>query len=259
MQGKWEGFTDEDLKSMCGKNKSKSSAAFVSQHSVENFNQKNMKEAAKIAKQNNSQANQMVCDTNASSKESVADDKSSLDIVEASLVKHEEKEESPNVSTVCLKIKNDVAYEVLRNEAKVKNESLSEFHFRQKMMEEQNRKKKELLAQALAERKKRTHAEANRLHKIQEELQKLDNLLSNDVSILRDQIEAASLEYTVAQKRFDKAEKEYLDAKLVLTGKLEKKELLTAHLCTIIEQNELRKAQKLSELMEKLQIAASDT
>lgn len=60
--------------------------------------------------------------------------------------------------------------------------------------------------------------------------------------------------YTCYRKRYDRAEKEFLDAKLLLYTKLERKELLTHHLCTIIEQNEMRKAQKLSELMEKLQM-----
>ncbi|XP_071443689.1 RAB6-interacting golgin [Hetaerina americana] len=257
MQGKWEGFTDEDLQSMSESDISASSNA--SQRHNGNAQRRNKEERVKVIKPANIQTQSK--DDNAIQPLGEKNDtveRVKPNGVEASIVKSEQKADSPNMSTVCLKIKNDVAYEVLRNEGKIKSEDLTEFHFRQKMMEEQNRKKKELLAQALAERKKRTYEEANRLHKINEELQKLDNLLSNDVSILRDQIEAASLEYTVAQKRFDRAEKEYLDAKLILTGKLERKELLTAHLCTIIEQNELRKAQKLSELMEKLQITASD-
>jgi RAB6-interacting golgin len=48
-------------------------------------------------------------------------------------------------------------------------------------------------------RKKQTSAEASRLQQIQDELQKLDMLLSNDVSILRDQIEVASQEFMEAQ------------------------------------------------------------
>lgn len=103
-------------------------------------------------------------------------------------------------------------------------------------------------------RKKQTTEEVKRLQKIQEELQKLDMSLSNDVGILRNKIEEASLDFMDAQKRYNKAEKEFLEARQNLHGKSEKKELLTKLLCTIIEQNELRKAQKLSELMEKLEI-----
>ena len=58
------------------------------------------------------------------------------------------------------------------------------------------------------------------------------------------------------RKRYDRAEKEFLEAKMLFFTKLERKELLTHHLCTIIEQNEMRKAQKLSELMEKLDLRA---
>ncbi|XP_054275615.1 RAB6-interacting golgin [Macrosteles quadrilineatus] len=133
---------------------------------------------------------------------------------------------------------------------------LEDFEKRQKMIQEQNRRRKECLRKALEDRTKKTHEEARRLGEIEEELKKLDVQLSNDVSILRNQIEVASLDFMEAQKRFDRAEREYLDAKLALFTKRERKELLTGHLCTIIEQNELRKAKKLSDLMDKLQLAS---
>lgn len=133
-------------------------------------------------------------------------------------------------------------------------DTLLEFQARQKLMEEQNRQRKELLKKALEDRTKKTHAEAQRLNQIEEELKKLDMQLSCDVAILRNQIELASLDFMEAQKRFNRAEREYLDAKLSLFNKKEHKELLTSHLCTIIEQNELRKSKKLSSLMEMLEI-----
>ncbi|KAG8278396.1 hypothetical protein J6590_021297 [Homalodisca vitripennis] len=133
---------------------------------------------------------------------------------------------------------------------------LEDFEKRQKTIKEQNRQRKELLKKALEDRTKKTHEEARRLSQIEDELKKLDLQLSNDVSVLRNQIEVASLEFLEAQKRFDRAEKEYLDAKLALFTKKERKELLTGHLCTIIEQNELRKAKKLSDLMDKLQLGS---
>lgn len=55
------------------------------------------------------------------------------------------------------------------------------------------------------------------------------------------------------RKRFEKAEAEYVSAKLDLHRKTEVKEQLTEHLCAIIQQNELRKAHKLEELMQQLQ------
>lgn len=103
-------------------------------------------------------------------------------------------------------------------------------------------------------RTKQTEEEARRLKEIQNEFKKLDALLSNDVSILRHQIEIASVDFMEAQKRYHKIEKDFLDAKLNLHQKLEKKEMLTEHLCAIIEKNEERKAEKLNELMARLTI-----
>jgi RAB6-interacting golgin len=62
------------------------------------------------------------------------------------------------------------------------------------------------------------------------------------------------------RKRYEKAEKEFVEAKLDLHSKSERKEQLTGHLYTIIYQNEVRKAKKLAELMEKLEMecAAED-
>lgn len=54
------------------------------------------------------------------------------------------------------------------------------------------------------------------------------------------------------RKRYTKAEREFIEAKELLFTKRERKELLTQHLCTIIEQNELRKAHRLTDLMTQL-------
>lgn len=62
----------------------------------------------------------------------------------------------------------------------------------------------------------------------------------------------------VHRKKYDKVEKEFLETKIALQQKLEKKEMLTEHLCTIIEKNEERKAEKLTELLEKLKINPVD-
>ncbi|KAM6153504.1 RAB6-interacting golgin isoform 1-T1 [Erethizon dorsatum] len=124
----------------------------------------------------------------------------------------------------------------------------------QRLMEEKNKRKKALLAKAIAERSKRTQAETMKLKRIQKELQALDDMVSADIGILRNRIDQASLEYSYARKRFDRAETEYVTAKLDLQRKTEIKEQLTEHLCTIIQQNELRKAKKLEELMQQLDV-----
>jgi len=138
-----------------------------------------------------------------------------------------------------------------------KTSKLEKFEQRQKLIEEQNRKRKELLATALKNRTKQTSQEAQKLQFIQEELQKIDAMLTLDVKFLRNSIEEASLAFSEAQKRYDKAEKDFIDAKMNLFRIMERKELLTDHLCSIIEQNELRKAKKLTELMAKLDIEES--
>lgn len=128
----------------------------------------------------------------------------------------------------------------------------------QRLMEEKNKRKKALLAQAIAERSKKTQAETIKLKRIQKELQALDDMVSADIGILRNRIDQASLEYSYARKRFDRAEAEYITAKLDLQRKTETKEQLTEHLCTIIQQNELRKAKKLEELMQQLDVQADE-
>ncbi|XP_027751661.1 RAB6-interacting golgin isoform X2 [Empidonax traillii] len=128
----------------------------------------------------------------------------------------------------------------------------------QRLIEEKNKRKKALLARAIAERSKRTQAETVKLKRIQKELQALDDMVSADIGILRNRIDQASLEYSHARKRYEKAESEYVAAKLDLQHKTELKEQLTEHLCTIIQQNELRKARKLEELMQQLDVEADE-
>ncbi|KAM8874363.1 RAB6-interacting golgin isoform 2-T2 [Spinachia spinachia] len=125
-------------------------------------------------------------------------------------------------------------------------------------MEERNKRKKALLTKTIAEKSKQTQAEAVKLRRIQKELQALDDMVSNDIGILRGKIEQASWDYSAARKRYEKAEVEYVTAKLDLHKKTEVKEQLTEHLCAIIQQNELRKAHKLEELMQQLHLQATE-
>uniref|UniRef100_G3NN32 RAB6-interacting golgin n=1 Tax=Gasterosteus aculeatus TaxID=69293 RepID=G3NN32_GASAC len=131
---------------------------------------------------------------------------------------------------------------------------LEQLQQEQKTMEERNKRKKALLTKTIAEKSKQTQAEAVKLKRIQKELQALDDMVSNDIGILRVKIEQASWDYSAARKRYEKAEVEYVTAKLDLHKKTEVKEQLTEHLCAIIQQNELRKAHKLEELMQQLHL-----
>lgn len=49
-----------------------------------------------------------------------------------------------------------------------------------------------------------------------------------------------------------------MSAKLLLHESQERKEMLTEHLCQIIQKNEERKASKLSELMKELDISEEE-
>jgi len=125
---------------------------------------------------------------------------------------------------------------------------------RQKQIEEGNKRKRQLLLQAIADRRQRTAEEANKLCQVQNELKKMDFSVAQEVKTLRKTIEEASLGFLQAQKRYDNAENEFVDAKLNLHKKQERKELLTEHLMTIIQESESRKADKLAELMNQLEI-----
>ncbi|XP_029985347.1 RAB6-interacting golgin-like [Sphaeramia orbicularis] len=149
--------------------------------------------------------------------------------------------------------------ELEKQEVELREKSrLEQLQQEQKIIEERNKRKKALLAKTIAEKSKQTQAEAVKLKRIQKELQALDDMVSNDIGILRGKIEQASWDYSTARKRYEKAEAEYVVAKLDLHRRTEVKEQLTEHLCAIIQQNELRKAHKLEELMEQLQLQAHE-
>ncbi|CAG5090485.1 Oidioi.mRNA.OKI2018_I69.PAR.g12620.t1.cds [Oikopleura dioica] len=90
----------------------------------------------------------------------------------------------------------------------------------QKEMEEKNKRRRAALAQEVISRQKKAALESKMLATIQDELVKLDNLLNADVAVIRDQIDKACVEFSEANRRFQTAEKEYVDAKFDLQQKL---------------------------------------
>ncbi|XP_022656863.1 RAB6-interacting golgin-like isoform X2 [Varroa destructor] len=133
-----------------------------------------------------------------------------------------------------------------------KPSDLYELEEYQRRIEQENCERKLLLAQAVQERERRTAAEVHRLGRIKAELARLDLILSSDVAILRKEIETASIDFNKAEKNYVRIEKEFIEAKMILHQKLDRKEKLTEHLCFIIEENEVRKAKKLEQLMDEL-------
>ncbi|KAL4219395.1 hypothetical protein ACF0H5_021975 [Mactra antiquata] len=167
--------------------------------------------------------------------------------------------DSMNINLAALEPKQEPKEEVVQEldrETVMDREikSLEKFREQQKAMEEANKQKKLLLSKTITERKQKAKKEAHKLEHIQKELFRLDNLLTADVQVIRGKIEETSRDYMEAQKRFERAENEYVAAKMDLHNKSELKEQLTEHLYTIIHQNEVRKAKKLADLMKELEM-----
>lgn len=173
---------------------------------------------------------------------------------EASIIKDKDNKSEPQQKNV-----KEPDEQLFKMEMELKEKSrLDHLQLEQRLMEEKNKRKKALLAKAISEKSKKTQAEALKLKRIQKQLQALDDLVSTDIGILRTRIEQACLEFSQARKRYDRAESEFVAAKLDLHKKTQIKEQLTEHLCTIIQQNELRKAKHLEELMQQLEMEADD-
>ena len=60
------------------------------------------------------------------------------------------------------------------------------------------------------------------------------------------------------RKRYELAEREFVSAKIALHRSSESKELLSEHLCTIIQKNEILKAEKLAGLLRTLELENED-
>lgn len=135
---------------------------------------------------------------------------------------------------------------------------LQDFELHRKLMEEQNKMKRNLLQQAISKYAQKTQEETKKLEEIRHALDLLDSELATDVSILRKEIECATLHFNNVEKSYINIEKSFLKAKQDLYHAHEKKELLTEHLQTIIQYNEDRKAKKLTELMEKVGLSLDE-
>ncbi|CAK9297236.1 unnamed protein product [Gordionus sp. m RMFG-2023] len=133
-------------------------------------------------------------------------------------------------------------------------ETLEEFENYNREIEKQNREKKNILLQAISERSKKSKDEQKLLLELRKQLNEIDKSLCVDISGLRNEIEEQSLAYMKAQHRFEKAEKEYVLAKTEYHDFSQKKDTLTEKLFFTIQQTEMRKAKKLSELLETLDI-----
>lgn len=143
-------------------------------------------------------------------------------------------------------------------ETKDDKNKFQDMELQRKLMEEQNKMKRSLLQEVISKHVQKTQAESQKLEEIKQALDVLDSELSNDVSILRKQIESATLHFNNVERQYCAIEKTFLKAKQDLYMAHEKKEMLTEHLYTIIAHNEDRKAKRLSELMAKVGLSLTE-
>lgn len=173
---------------------------------------------------------------------------------------HSKEPSKPAKMTPTPKIE-PVALTTVQPDANISDEKtnkLQDFELQRKLMEEQNKMKRNLLQNAISKITEKTQAEAKKLDEIRLALDLLDSELSNDVGILRKQIETATLHFNNVEKHYSAIERNFLKAKQDLYQAHEKKEMLTEHLYTIIAHNEDRKAKKLSELMDKVGLSLNE-
>ena len=111
-----------------------------------------------------------------------------------------------------------------------------------------NERKQQVVGSILNEKYKSMEHERAKLLTIKQELAKLDQSLSRNIDVLRQEIETVGRECNTLQKDFDYKEKEYLAARKALAKTKQRKLLLTSHLDYIILTNEQEKATKLAEL-----------
>jgi hypothetical protein len=118
--------------------------------------------------------------------------------------------------------------------------------------------KKEILSKTIQERFDQAVKETEILNMVRQELSKFDLVAQTDIDFLRIKIDETVKRLYAARGRYEKAEAEFMDAKMDLQVKKNSKTLLTEHLTLLIQQNEQRKAEKLEELMGRLAITTTN-
>ncbi|XP_065660874.1 RAB6-interacting golgin isoform X2 [Hydra vulgaris] len=176
-----------------------------------------------------------------------------------SLIKENQNEAVQNESNAkviteekIIKENDDIGVLTQEQAVELERKKIEQLQIQHKLIEDQNKKKKMLIASTLQERMKQTMSESQRLKEVQQQLIHLDEKLQIDVESLRNKIEEASLLFSQAEKRYERSESEYVSAKCDYYKKKEEKEQLIEQLYAIIQANEERKAKKLEELMVKL-------
>lgn len=89
----------------------------------------------------------------------------------------------------------DSTEERISTDSPFKGISLKDFEQHRKMIQEQNKQKKEMLYQAIEQHTQKTAAESRKIEEIRHELSKLESDLAVDVALLRKQIDNACIHF----------------------------------------------------------------
>jgi DNA repair exonuclease SbcCD ATPase subunit len=110
-----------------------------------------------------------------------------------------------------------------------------------------NARAREAMAK-LHERDARVRREQETLEVVRRELRDLERFVQRDVDIIRDRIEEQDRLLATARGRFTRAKAEFDAAAADMENLSTKKNALTAHLTTILEENEARKLAHLEKI-----------
>ena len=97
--------------------------------------------------------------------------------------------------------------------------------------------------------------EQRKLEEVQRELAKMAEPMRRDVELIRERLEAVDRDLAFADKDYTAKKRALEAAEALLEKKRKEKSDLADHLRLIIHESEVRKTQKLEEIMEKLGVA----
>lgn len=103
-----------------------------------------------------------------------------------------------------------------------------------------------------SENERRLKSETEKLEVYRRELVLLQRDMNKEVVILQSEIDTEVRDLSYLEAEFRDLEKHYLEMRATVAKKRERKEMLTAHLATIISHHELRRADRLNELMSRM-------
>uniref|UniRef100_A0A1A9VYT5 RAB6-interacting golgin n=1 Tax=Glossina austeni TaxID=7395 RepID=A0A1A9VYT5_GLOAU len=120
-----------------------------------------------------------------------------------------------------------------------------------KMVEVENRQKKELLRKTTGHNSKSNSLEAHRIKEIKKQVIKLNDDFATDVAVLRKKVDRVCIYFNIVEQEYIKTEKKFVKCKLDLREAAEKQEILAEQLGAVITRNENRKVEKLTDRVEK--------